>query len=169
MPPTRPERSAEAVDPDIDLHVPGQRREAHTHRSVLPVIAVGGALGAAARHGLELAWPPATGALPWATLLTNVSGCLLIGMLMVHVVEGSRAHPLLRPFVGVGVLGGYTTFSTYTVQTRDLLAGGHGAVALAYLFGTLAAAMLAVVLGVVTARGLLLVRRRLSHHRGGSR
>ncbi len=173
MPPTRPEEGAvdsrQAVDPDVDLHVPRQRRELHAHRSVLPVIALGGMLGAAARHGLELAWPAGTGALPWATLLTNVSGCLLIGMLMVHVVEGGRAHPLLRPFVGVGVLGGYTTFSTYTVQTRDLLAGGHEIVALSYLLGTLAAAILAVVLGVVAARGLLLARRRLSRHRGGSR
>jgi CrcB protein len=140
-----------------------------THRSVVPVIALGGMVGAAARHGLELAWPAATGAVPWATLVTNVSGCLLIGLLMVHVVEGGRAHPLLRPFVGVGVLGGYTTFSTYAVQTQDLLAGGHGLVALAYLFGTLASAIVAVVLGVVAARGLLLARRRLTHHRGGSR
>jgi len=140
-----------------------------THRSVLAVIALGGMLGAAARHGLELAWPATPGAIPWATLVTNVSGCLLIGLLMVHVVEGGRAHPLLRPFVGVGVLGGYTTFSTYAVQSRDLLAGGHGLVALAYLFGTLASALVAVVLGVVAARGLLAGRRRLTHHRGGSR
>ncbi len=169
MPPTRPERSAEAVDPDVDLRSPRQRRELHTHRSVLPVIALGGMLGAAARHGLELAWPPGPGTLPWATLLTNVSGCLLIGLLMVHVVEGGRAHPLLRPFFGVGLLGGYTTFSTYTVQTRDLLAGGREVVALVYLLGTLASAMLAVLLGVAAARGLLLARRRLSRHRGGSR
>lgn len=169
MSPNRPESSAEAVDPDVDLHVPAQRRELRTHRAVVPVIALGGMAGASARHALELAWPPASGAVPWATLVTNVSGCLLIGLLMVHVVEGGRAHPLLRPFVGVGVLGGYTTFSTYTAQTRDLLAGGHGAVALGYLFGTLASALLAVVLGVAAGRALLAGRRRLTHHRGGPR
>jgi CrcB protein len=169
MSPNRPESSAEAVDPDVDLHVPAQRRELRTHRSVVPVIALGGMVGASARHALELAWHPAPDAVPWATLVTNVSGCLLIGLLMVHVVEGGRAHPLLRPFVGVGVLGGYTTFSTYTAQTRDLLAGGHGGLALGYLFGTLASALLAVVLGVAAGRALLAGRRRLAHHRGGPR
>jgi CrcB protein len=90
------------------------------HRWVLPVISLGGVIGATARHALELAWPTQSGTLPWATLVTNTSGCLLIGMLMVQVVEVGRAHPLLRPFLGVGILGGYTTFSTYAVQSRDL-------------------------------------------------
>ena len=123
---------------------------------VVPVIALGGMAGAGGRYALELAWPHPAGSLPWATLVTNASGCLLIGVLMVYVVEvsaGALRHPLVRPFLGVGVLGGYTTFSTYTVQTDGLLAARPLA-GLAYLFGTLAAALAAVVLGVAVARAL---------------
>jgi fluoride exporter len=124
---------------------------------VVPAIALGGMIGASGRYALELAWPHPTGALPWATLVTNASGCLLIGALMVYVVEvsaGALRHPLVRPFLGVGVLGGYTTFSTYTVQSETLVADGRPLLAIAYLFGTLAAALAAVVLGVAVARAL---------------
>jgi CrcB protein len=134
------------------------------HRWVLPVISLGGVIGATARHALELAWPTQSGTLPWATLVTNTSGCLLIGMLMVQVVEVGRAHPLLRPFLGVGILGGYTTFSTYAVQSRDLWAHGHSAVAAVYLALTPALALGAASGGVFLARsmhrGRTLISRR---------
>jgi CrcB protein len=141
-----------AVDPDVDLHVPGSRREGSSHPMLLPVIALGGMLGASARYGLELWWPASSGHWPWATFTANVSGCLLIGMLMVHVVEIGRAHPLLRPFLGVGLLGGYTTFSTYAVQVRTLWSRDHAGTSLLYLLLTPALAVVGVVLGVVVAR-----------------
>ena len=142
------------VDPDVDLHVPGARRESRAHLWVLPVIALGGMIGASARHELELAWTASPAQWPWATFVTNASGCLLIGMLMVYVVEVGRAHPLLRPFVGVGLLGGYTTFSTYTVQTQLLWTHHQRGTSLLYLILTPAVAMVCVVAGVVTARAL---------------
>jgi CrcB protein len=126
------------------------------------VIAVGGMLGAGSRFGIERTWPTALGAVPWATLGINVSGCLLIGVLMVHVTEVGGAHPLVRPFLGVGVLGGYTTFSTYAVQTQTLLRGGHPALALGYLVGTAVAAVAAVAVGVYVARTSVRARRWLS-------
>jgi CrcB protein len=153
------------VDPDVDLHVPDQRREWAAHRWVIPAIALGGAVGASARHALELAWPAGAEALPWATLVTNVTGCLLIGMLMVQVVEVGRAHPLLRPFLGVGVLGGYTTFSTYAVQTRGLWSAGHPGVALLYAALTPALALAAVAAGVVTARATHRLRHALARRK----
>ena len=119
--------AARAVDPDVDLHVPDQRLEWDRKRFVLPVIAAGGMLGAGARHAASLAWPAPPGSFPWTTLGVNVAGCLLIGALMVLVVEVGGAHPLLRPFAGVGVLGGFTTFSTYAVETTELLRDGHHA------------------------------------------
>ena len=163
-------RSAvEATDPDIDLHVPAQRREWSAHRWVLPMIALGGMAGAGARYALELAWPAPDDGFPWATFLTNVSGCLLIGVLMVYVVEAGGAHPLVRPLLGVGVLGGFTTFSTYTVQATVLGVEDRPALAAAYLVGTLLAARAAEVQGVFLARALLRARRWLIHHRRGSR
>ena len=138
----------------------GTLREWSAHRWMLPTIALGGMVGASARHALELAWPVAPGDFPWATFATNASGCALIGLLMVYVVELGAGHPLLRPFVGVGVLGGFTTFSTYAVQTTDLMDGHEPVLALVYLFGTVLAALLAVAAGVVLGRAALTLRRR---------
>ena len=66
-------------------------------------------------------------------------GSLLIGILMVLVVEVWEAHPLVRPFLGVGIFGGFTTFSTYVVDVQRLVDAGAAGTALAYLAATLAA------------------------------
>lgn len=143
------------VDPDVDLADPGQVEEWQRHPLVLPAIAVGGMLGASARHGADLLWPASAGELPWGTLGVNAAGCLLIGVLMVLVAEAGRAHPLWRPFAGVGVLGGFTTFSTYAVETDGLLREGNPGLALVYLAGTLVLALAAVTVGLVTTRTVL--------------
>ena len=119
---------------------------------VLAVIAVGGGLGAEARYGISLLLPTMPGHFPWATFVTNVSGCLCIGALMVLITEVWSAHRLLRPFLGVGVLGGFTTFSTYAVEIRGLLQPGSVAVAFGYLGGTVVCALLAVIVGVALTR-----------------
>jgi len=150
-----------ATDPDVDLHVPQQRQELSRHPAVLlGSIAAGGVLGALGRYGLSVAMPhPATG-FPVATFLVNVSGAFLIGVLMVVVTEMAPAHPLLRPFLGVGVLGGYTTFSTSIVDTQQLVIAGAARTALLYLAGTLVCAVLATLAGTVLARALRSVRGR---------
>ncbi len=128
-----------------------------TRRSQAPVVAavaIGGGIGALARYELTAAWPAAPGHFPWATFVINVTGCCLIGVLMVLVTEVRPAHRLVRPFLGVGVLGGFTTFSTYAVEIHGLLAPGSAGVAFAYLGGTLLAAMLAVLAGVALTRRL---------------
>ncbi|MFE1783973.1 fluoride efflux transporter FluC, partial [Streptomyces sp. NPDC059506] len=115
--------SGEPVDPDVDLHLPQQRAELTAHPfAVLGAVAVGGALGAAARHGAALLWPVPAGAFPWSTLGVNAVGSGLIGVLMVLVAERGAGHPLVRPFLGTGVLGGFTTFSAYAAH---LGGGGH--------------------------------------------
>ncbi|WP_084678468.1 fluoride efflux transporter CrcB [Actinopolymorpha alba] len=126
------------------------------------VIAIGGALGALARYGLTLRIPHGSRGFPWSTFLTNVSGCFAIGILMVVILDLPAPHRLLRPFVGIGILGGFTTFSTYAIETRQLLQVGEPATAAAYLFGTLAAALLAVWCG---ARGTRLFRQFLRRSR----
>lgn len=146
---------SEPIDPDVDLHVAGQRRELlRSHGAVLVVISLGGGLGAIARYGLAQWLPTRPGHFPWNTFLTNALGCFLIGVLMVLTTEVWSAHRLVRPFLGVGMLGGFTTFSTYATEIRALLQPGTLGIAFVYLAGTLVAAMLAVVLGVWLTRAV---------------
>lgn len=122
------------------------------HAPALAVIAVGGALGALARHGAGLALPTAPGSFALATFLVNVVGCLLIGVLIVVVTEVTTAHPLVRPFLATGVLGGFTTFSTYATDAHELAAAGRPFTAAGYVVGTLVAAVAATWLGIGLAR-----------------
>ncbi|MGW1062452.1 FluC/FEX family fluoride channel [Micromonospora rubida] len=139
------------VDPDVDLRVPGDRGELRARpAAVLGVIAAGGVIGALARAGLQTAFPHRPTGFPWATFAVNVTGCLLIGALMAVVAAG-RARPLTRPFLGVGVLGGFTTFSTYAVDVRLAVAAGAAGTAQAYLVATLVGALVAVWLGDAAA------------------
>lgn len=112
--------------------------------AVLCVISAGGVLGAVARYEAALAWPTRQAHFPWTTLAVNVTGCALIGVLLVLVGSVFSGPRLLRPFVGTGVLGGFTTFSTYAVDIQRLIATGHPARALSYLLATLVAALTAV-------------------------
>lgn len=131
-----------------------------TGRRVLGAIAVGGALGASARYAASSAWPAAEGTFPWAVFAVNVSGCALIGVLMVLVAErGTVTHPLVRPFLGVGVLGGFTTFSAYAADVSELLAGQEAVTALVYMAATAVAALGAVWGAAVFTRALVGGRR----------
>ncbi|MFE0653166.1 fluoride efflux transporter CrcB [Streptomyces sp. NPDC059534] len=125
-------------------------------RAELPVVAAvaaGGALGACARYGLALAWPTPDGAFPWTTLTVNATGCALLGVLMVLLTEGDTPpHPLLRPFLGPGFCGGFTTFSTYALDTERLLDAGDPARGLLYLGGTALTSLAAVWAGTAATR-----------------
>jgi len=115
---------------------------------VIWAISAGGALGALARYALATAWPASPTGFPWAIFTINVSGCLLIGVLMVLVSDVWSGHRLLRPFLGIGVLGGYTTFSTYVVDIQRLVTVGVPGIALLYLAGTVVAAVTATFAGI---------------------
>ncbi|MBP0457151.1 fluoride efflux transporter CrcB [Streptomyces montanisoli] len=150
---TGPPASAEPIDPDTGLSASPRRREPRLpHYTVLGVIAVGGALGAVARYGASRLWPAGTDGFPWATLTVNAVGCLVIGVFLVVVSEVFSAHRLLRPFFATGVLGGFTTFSTYCVDIVRLVDSGRAGPALAYLAATLVAAMAAVSAGAWSTR-----------------
>lgn len=126
------------------------------HRDLLAPIAAGGALGSLARWGLTTLLPgsPQESTLPWATLIANVSGCLLLGLLMAFVLGPWSRTRYLRPFLGVGVLGGYTTFSTYELETFTLAAYAP-AQALLYLLGSVVAGIGATWLGLTLGRALV--------------
>jgi fluoride exporter len=127
-------------------------RPARTPWAVLAAISAGGGLGSLARYAIGYAWPAPPAGFPWATFTANVTGCLLIGVLMVLITEVWGGHRLVRPFLGVGVLGGYTTFSAYAVDATRLIGLGAAGTALAYLAGTLSAALLAVFAGASLTR-----------------
>ncbi|MGW0230546.1 fluoride efflux transporter CrcB [Actinopolymorpha singaporensis] len=127
-------------------------RTATGHPGTTAAIAAGGALGALSRYGLTVLVPDGPGSFPWGTFFVNIAGCALIGVLMALLLEVWVAHRLWRPFLGIGFLGGFTTFSTYAVQTRGLLAAGQVATGLLYLFGTVAAALVAVWFGTHLTR-----------------
>jgi CrcB protein len=123
---------------------------------VLAVVSAGGAIGALARYGLGVLIPHAPGAFPWATFGINISGCLLIGVLMALIADVWPSQRLIRPFVGTGILGGYTTFSTYVVDIQQLLAAGRPVAAFGYLFATVVGALAAVYAGSAVTKLVLL-------------
>jgi len=162
------------VDPDVPVpREPGQpeprprRFDAVRSRwDVLLVISVGGALGSLARWGVGELLPWSGNGFPWATFVENISGGLALGMLMVFLLDVWPPHRYLRPFLGVGLLGGYTTFSTYMLESRDLLVGGEAATAFTYLAGSLVAGLTAVWLGIASARATVgLAQRRRRHQK----
>jgi fluoride exporter len=140
-----------AVDPDVDLHVPEQRA---VDAALLAVIALGGVLGAEGRYAVARLLDSPAGGWPWDTWLVNVTGSFLIGVLMAVLAGMRRPSRLLRPFLGVGVLGGFTTFSTAMVEVPGLLAAGRPGLALLYLAGTALTALLATALGVRLVRAV---------------
>ncbi|WP_018504733.1 fluoride efflux transporter FluC [Parafrankia discariae] len=153
------------VDPDVDLSDPAERAELRPSPwPVLAAIAAGGGLGALARHGLVVAFPHEAGGFDRATFAINTSGCLLIGVLMELVGSVWAGRRLVRPFLGVGVLGGYTTFSAYVVDVERAVDAGAPGTALLFLFGSLAAALIAVAVGSVLTERLLRSHDR-SHDR----
>ncbi len=104
-------------------------------------VALGGAVGAVLRWALGDAVPDGAG-FPWTTFVMNLSGSLVLAWL--PALAAARRRQVLAAGLGPGLLGGFTTLSAYSEQTRALLADGHTATALVYLLGTLAACLVAV-------------------------
>ncbi len=134
-----------------------RRRESF---AVVGVIALGGAVGSLLRYQAGVSWPTPIGTFPTTTLLINLLGCLVIGAFMIVISEVWDAHRLVRPFFGTGVLGGFTTFSTYCLDIVNLVRLGHPASAAFYLFLTAIGAMLAVALGMLGTRRVVAARRQ---------
>jgi CrcB protein len=126
---------------------------ARRHAALLVVIAVGGAIGSLARHSVSIivgAHSPQD--LPWGTLGVNVVGCLAIGVLAT-MLPIATSNWWVRPLVITGVLGGFTTFSAFALETGVLLDAGATGMASLYVGGSVLAGLLAVHLGRLLARG----------------
>jgi CrcB protein len=116
--------------------------------------ALGGVLGALGRYGVSQALPHRVGSWPWAVLLINLTGCLLLGVLIAAVFARHPDSPWLRPLLGTGVLGGYTTFSTFAVDTVQLADAGRPGVAAAYVVASAVGGVLAAAAGVALGRSV---------------
>jgi fluoride exporter len=114
--------------------------------------ALGGALGALARWGVAEALPREDGGWPWATLLVNLTGCLLIGVLLGVLARSDPEPAWARPFLAVGVLGGYTTYSAFALEVVGLADAGALAGAAGYLLVSVLGGVLAVAAGVAVVR-----------------
>lgn len=124
---------------------------AHPRWDVVAVVGAGGALGSLARWGVASGGTRHDG-FPWATFIENVSGCFALGLVIVLAVEVWPPSRYLRPFLGVGVLGGYTTYSTYMLDARALVTDGRPWQAAGYIVGTVVLGLVAVWLGMMLAR-----------------
>jgi len=133
------------VDPDAapPLHPTDPRGVA--------AVAGGGFLGTIARYGVDQGWTARPHHFPLATFAINVSGSLVLAMLLVIILERPRVPRYLRPLLGTGVLGGWTTMSTFAVDTSTLGRHGHLVVAACYVAATLAASLLAAAIGARVA------------------
>lgn len=154
------QQRASDVEPDLELPRAGPRRRAPRLRGLVTAVAVGGVAGAEARYGLATALPHGPSQWPWSTLAINTSGCLLIGVLMVLITELVDAHPLIRPLLGVGFLGGYTTFSTYAVDALTLAQAGRWSLAAGYVIATPVLAVLAAAGAAAATRAVAGARHR---------
>ena len=123
--------------------------------NLLALACAGGALGAGTRYAMGV-WFLARGlgGFPWATLLINVSGSLLMGVL-VGLLEGrGTASPELRVFLATGVLGGYTTFSAFSLEFWQLVERNQMTEAVLYLAGSVVLSIAGLVAGLYLARWL---------------
>ncbi|MDX6257882.1 MAG: fluoride exporter [Frankiales bacterium] len=141
-----------AVDPELDPDLGADTLTAPSRLFLLSVIGVGGAFGTLGRYelGLHVRTAGSYG-FSYATLVANLSGAFALGVLVALVARRWPRSHYLRPALGTGVLGGFTTFSTLMVETVQRLDHGHAATGLLYvcvtLVGGLAAALTGMALG----------------------
>jgi CrcB protein len=150
-PAERRRRAQARIDPDLlDRHaagLPPDRRPA-----ILAAVALGAVAGTGLRYWVTRAMAGAPGSFPWPTLVVNISGSFLLGVLMALVVGRWPPRRYLRPFVGIGFLGAYTTFSTLVVEA-DLLVMDHAAdVAATYVAVSLIGGLVAAFAGAAVTR-----------------
>ena len=118
------------------------------------LVASGGALGALARAGVAGLLPRDPGGWPWATLVVNLLGCLLLGGVLAVLAARRPDAEQLRVFLGVGVLGGFTTYSAFALEVTDLVDAGRPAAAGSYVLLSVLGGVLAVAAGAATGRAL---------------
>jgi CrcB protein len=142
-------------DPAEPTVAPSPPRVWHHSRAqpdVLAVIALGGMCGASARYGITQLLPTSSGEFPWATFVENLSGSFLLGLLLVLLLERFPPSRYLRPFLATGILGAFTTMSTYELETALLIKDGHPLTGIVYALGSLTAGLGLAYAGILAGR-----------------
>jgi fluoride exporter len=121
-----------------------------------PIILVmsGGAIGAGLRYGLSRALPVSAGGWPWPTFAANVLGGLAMGVLTAWVLRGDNSAEPLRLFVGVGVMGGFTTFSAFSLEMMQMVERGQMGLATGYALASVLLAVGALFVGMMMAKAV---------------
>ena len=116
-------------------------------------VAIGSALGGVARYGITRLTLNISSQFPWGTILINVLGCFVIGFFGTFTLASGRFHASenTRLFVMVGICGGFTTFSSFSLQTFDLVRSGAWGRAAGNIIGSVVLCFLAVALGHLAA------------------
>lgn len=123
------------------------------HTRDLLLIAVGGAVGAVGRHSVGRMVGPASGGFHWHTLIINVSGSFALGLLL--VIAARQGWPgWWRPLLGIGLLGGYTTFSTFSLESAELILQGSTGIAASYMFISATASVAGALAGIMLGRAI---------------
>lgn len=123
--------------------------------AVLGAVAGGSAIGGVARYGLTLLAQPRDVAFPFGTLAVNVSGCLLIGAIAQYTLMTGRLSPEVRVLLISGFCGGFTTFSTFSFESVELIQAGAWSRALLYVFVSVLAGVGAVWAGSAVIRATI--------------
>ena len=143
-------------DPDADVGASPSNPSARAHwrLDVLAAVSAGGAIGSLARYGITNTFPVTSGGFPTSTLAVNTSGSLILGFALVLLIERLPPSRYARAFITVGIIGAFTTFSTFAVDTVQLARHAHVATAAAFFAVSVCAGLAAAQLGIVAARAV---------------
>jgi CrcB protein len=169
------ETPALPIDPDIDreptqapaldrarsgMFRPAARsRWPRIHWLSVAAVGAGGFFGGLARYALGLAWPAHGAVFPWATFTINTSGAFLLALLLILVLEVLPPTTYLRPGLGTGFCGAYTTFSSVAVAADQFTAHGRAALAAGYVGASLFAGLAAASFGMILGRSIAASRK----------
>ena len=146
-------------------HRPATFHPSSRSPGVLAAVVLGGSLGTLARYSLDRLIPTPLGHFPVATLVINLSGSLMIGLLLPIILVQPAPHPLVRPFCITGILGGWTTYSALATDTATLFKTGHAWLGLGDLGATVVGGLALVAAGFYASPTHAYVRYRQGNGR----